>query len=133
VLYIDYVSRVCKLALERKTAETPKLDQGRPWTFTTTFRHNATDLTFYFPASAKLGSQYRPAGKMALSQKRKTQSIGISQDRQIMETEDGFRKFMKTLNKLGGGELFEAMPPEDVDSFIKDCAHRARATATLTP
>ncbi|HEV7877921.1 DUF6339 family protein [Bradyrhizobium sp.] len=31
-------------------------------------------------------------------------------DRRIAETEDGFRTFMRTVNKFGGGELFEVMP-----------------------
>ena len=32
-------------------------------------------------------------------------------DPRLTETEDGFRAFMRTVNKLGGGELFEVMPP----------------------
>jgi len=47
-------------------------------------------------------------------------------DPRIAETPYGFRAFMKTLNKVGGGELFEVMPANEVDRFIKDCADRTR-------
>jgi hypothetical protein len=43
--------------------------------------------------------------------------------------EDNFRSFMKTLNRLGGGMVFECMPEADVDAFMDDCATRAGATA----
>lgn len=52
-------------------------------------------------------------------------------DSRIAETEIGFRNFMKTLNRLGGGEIFEVMPAEEVDRFIAECAIRARAEATF--
>jgi hypothetical protein len=42
--------------------------------------------------------------------------------------EDNFRSFMKTLNRLGGGVVFESMPEADVDAFMDDCAARAGAT-----
>ena len=42
--------------------------------------------------------------------------------------EDNFRSFMKTLNRLGGGMVFECMPEADVDAFMDDCATRAGAT-----
>jgi hypothetical protein len=48
-------------------------------------------------------------------------------DPRIAESEDGFREFMKIMNRMGGGELFEVMPVSDVDRFIKQCADRARA------
>jgi hypothetical protein len=51
----------------------------------------------------------------------------MNADPRIAETEAGFRAFMKTLNKLGGGELFEILPAKEVDRFIKECADRARA------
>jgi adenine-specific DNA-methyltransferase len=47
-------------------------------------------------------------------------------DPRIAETEDGFRVFMRTVNKLGGGELFEVMPSAEVDRFVRACADRAR-------
>jgi len=34
---------------------------------------------------------------------------------------------MRTVNKLGGGELFEVMPSTEIDRFVKQCADRARA------
>lgn len=48
-------------------------------------------------------------------------------DPEIADTESGFRLFMKELNKFGGGELFEVMPPAEIDHFVRDCADRARA------
>lgn len=42
--------------------------------------------------------------------------------------EVNFREFMKTLNRLGGGMVFECMPEADVDDFMEDCATRAGAT-----
>jgi hypothetical protein len=45
----------------------------------------------------------------------------------IAQTEGGFRIFMRTVNKFGGGELFEVMPPDAVDQFVKECASRAQA------
>jgi uncharacterized protein DUF6339 len=51
-------------------------------------------------------------------------------DHRITQTEDGFRAFMKTVNKFGGGELFEVMPSGTIDHFIKECAERAQAATT---
>jgi hypothetical protein len=48
-------------------------------------------------------------------------------DRSIGENEDRFRKFMRVMNRRGGGELFEVMPVQDVDRFVKECADHARA------
>lgn len=42
--------------------------------------------------------------------------------------ETNFREFMKTLNRLGGGLVFESMPEADVDAFMEDCATRSGAT-----
>jgi hypothetical protein len=36
----------------------------------------------------------------------------------ITDREDDFRAFMRTLNKLGGGIVFEAMSEADVDIFL---------------
>lgn len=44
--------------------------------------------------------------------------------------EDNFRSFMKTLNRLGGGMVFECIPEADIDAFMDDCAIRAGA---ITP
>jgi hypothetical protein len=46
--------------------------------------------------------------------------------------EDNFRAFMKTLNRLGGGMVFESMPATDVDAFMNDCASRAGATMEIS-
>ena len=43
--------------------------------------------------------------------------------------EINFREFMKTLNRLGGGIVFESMPEADVDAFMDDCAARAGANS----
>lgn len=45
-------------------------------------------------------------------------------DPRITKSEDSFRAFMKTLNRLGGGELFEVMQAGEVDAFIRECADR---------
>lgn len=42
--------------------------------------------------------------------------------------EENFRSFMKTLNRLGGGMVFETMTAAEVDAFMDDCALRAGAT-----
>jgi hypothetical protein len=48
-------------------------------------------------------------------------------DRRIAQTEDGFRKFMRVMNRRGGGEMFEVMSAPDVDRFVRECADRARS------
>lgn len=40
----------------------------------------------------------------------------------VTASEDAFRKFMKTVNKRGGGVLFELMDDDEVDSFMGACA-----------
>jgi hypothetical protein len=45
-------------------------------------------------------------------------------DSRITETEDTFRAFMRTVNKYGGGELFEIMSSQTIDRFVKECAER---------
>ena len=50
-------------------------------------------------------------------------------DPRITKSEDSFRAFMKTLNRLGGGELFEVMQAGEVDAFIRECADRVFNTA----
>jgi hypothetical protein len=42
--------------------------------------------------------------------------------------EENFRAFMIKLNQLGGGALFEAMTPAEVDAFMFECATRAGMT-----
>ena len=43
----------------------------------------------------------------------------------INSTQSTFRDFMKVLNKLGGGRVFEVMTEAEVDEFMTDCALRA--------
>ncbi|WP_148058634.1 DUF6339 family protein [Pseudomonas frederiksbergensis] len=43
----------------------------------------------------------------------------------INSSQDSFREFMKVLNKLGGGRVFEVMAEQEVDSFMTECAVRA--------
>lgn len=47
---------------------------------------------------------------------------GMAKHPDILKSERSFREFMKTLNMLGGGIVFEAMTPSEVDSFIESCA-----------
>lgn len=54
---------------------------------------------------------------------------GMNADPRIAATEAGFRAFMRTMNKFGGGELFEVMPSTEIDRFVKECAARAQAAA----
>lgn len=46
----------------------------------------------------------------------------------ITETEDNFRKFMKSLNKLGGGIVFESLSPDETNAFVAECAAYTRAS-----
>jgi len=39
---------------------------------------------------------------------------------------DNYRLFMRTLNRLGSGILFEAMTEEETDSFMLCCFKRAQ-------
>ena len=43
----------------------------------------------------------------------------------IQDTEGNFRNFMKALNRLGGGKIFEALGQSEVDQFMRNCALRA--------
>jgi Family of unknown function (DUF6339) len=52
--------------------------------------------------------------------------IRIMQSRPwVTAHENNFRVFMKKLNQLGGGIVFEAMTLADVDAFMLDCALRS--------
>jgi len=61
----------------------------------------------------------------------------MQREASITEREDNFRAFMRSVNKLGGGIVFEAMSDAEVDSFMKMCAVRAElassARATSIP
>lgn len=43
----------------------------------------------------------------------------------VTESEASFRSFMKALNRMGGGVVFEAMTEHEIDTFMLDCALRA--------
>lgn len=44
----------------------------------------------------------------------------------ITAAEMNFRKFMKSLNRLGGGIVFEALDADDINLFLDDCVANAR-------
>ena len=48
----------------------------------------------------------------------------------ITEAEINFREFMKALNKLGGGIVFEALSKAEIDQFVADCVSFAKAKET---
>jgi hypothetical protein len=48
----------------------------------------------------------------------------MQREASITEREEHFRSFMRSVNKLGGGIVFEAMSDVEVDSFMKMCAVR---------
>jgi hypothetical protein len=43
----------------------------------------------------------------------------------VTDREEDFRAFMRTLNRLGGGIMFETMTDAQVDEFMLECARRA--------
>ncbi|TDT37718.1 hypothetical protein DES49_2676 [Halospina denitrificans] len=47
----------------------------------------------------------------------------------LTATERAFRDFMVTLNREGGGILFEVLAEDEVDSFIRDCLSKAKREA----
>jgi hypothetical protein len=49
----------------------------------------------------------------------------MQREPRITEREEDFRAFMRSVNKLGGGIVFEAMSETEVDAFMKMCATRA--------
>jgi hypothetical protein len=49
----------------------------------------------------------------------------------VLEAEGNFRTFMKSLNRLGGGVVFEAMTDAAIDDFLKRCSEDAAATIGL--
>jgi Family of unknown function (DUF6339) len=44
----------------------------------------------------------------------------------ITDAENNFRRFMRALNKLGGGIVFEVLDADDIDHFLQDCVAHAR-------
>ncbi len=52
----------------------------------------------------------------------------MSSDPWITGAQQNFRDFMTTLNKLGGGIVFEALDEKETDKFVHDCVTYARKT-----
>jgi hypothetical protein len=50
----------------------------------------------------------------------------MEQDHRVLASERSFREFMKALNFLGGGIVFEAMTDGEIDDFLGRCADRAQ-------
>ncbi len=50
----------------------------------------------------------------------------MQSDPWITSVEQNFREFMKSLNKLGGGIVFEALTESEIEVFVRDCVMNAR-------
>ena len=50
----------------------------------------------------------------------------MKSDPWITGFESNFREFMKALNKLGGGIVFEALSDDETDRFVVDCVQYAK-------
>jgi hypothetical protein len=50
----------------------------------------------------------------------------MQSDPWITSVEQNFREFMKSLNKLGGGIVFEALAESEIEAFVRDCVSNAR-------
>jgi hypothetical protein len=44
----------------------------------------------------------------------------------VTDAEKNFRMFMKSLNRLGGGIVFEVLDRNDIEHFLQDCLSQAR-------
>lgn len=51
----------------------------------------------------------------------------MRQDAWVTDAEANFRKFMKSLNRFGGGIVFEAMDDSEIDSVVEECVTAAKA------
>ncbi|WP_440639751.1 DUF6339 family protein [Bradyrhizobium sp. PUT101] len=47
----------------------------------------------------------------------------------VTDAEKNFRMFMKSLNRLGGGIVFEVLNTDEINLFLKDCLFHARTMA----
>ncbi|MES5485299.1 DUF6339 family protein [Bradyrhizobium sp. INPA03-11B] len=47
----------------------------------------------------------------------------------VTDAEKNFRIFMKSLNRLGGGIVFEVLDTDEINLFLKDCLSHARTLA----
>ena len=50
----------------------------------------------------------------------------MANDPKVLASERSFREFMKSLNFLGGGIVFEAMTDGQIDDFLNRCSDRAQ-------
>lgn len=50
---------------------------------------------------------------------------GMEKHGSILDSQESFRNFMKTLNMMGGGIVFEAMALDQIDDFVERCADAA--------
>lgn len=48
-------------------------------------------------------------------------------DTWVTDAEENFRNFMKSLNRFGGGIVFEAMQDEEINQFVERCVVSAKA------
>jgi hypothetical protein len=55
----------------------------------------------------------------------------MQSDSWITNAEKNFREFMKSLNKLGGGIVFEALARSDIEAFVRDCVTHARRQSSV--
>jgi hypothetical protein len=51
----------------------------------------------------------------------------IVREPKATSSEDGFRGFMKAVNRLGGGVVFEAMSDGEIDGFMDECVAHAES------
>lgn len=49
----------------------------------------------------------------------------MERDGFLLQSEGSFREFMKALNLLGGGVVFESMPDNEIDRFLAECSEYA--------
>lgn len=49
----------------------------------------------------------------------------MENDDRVLATEQSFREFMKALNLMGGGIVFESMTDSEIDTFLNSCVDRA--------
>lgn len=63
---------------------------------------------------------------------RRTLASGVfrtmDQDARVLASESSFRRFMKTLNLMGAGIVFEAMSETEIDAFLRRCTDTAESS-----
>lgn len=50
----------------------------------------------------------------------------MESDPWVLGAESNFRHFMKSINRLGGGVVFEVLTPSEIDAFVAECILFAR-------